>query len=146
MNMIRTHSTHPDDKDDGPYKWISPGDTKVMVENGEPIMDILCKKTLGASAASLLHIIFMELDHQVYGRFYGNIQTVINNWLPRITAPALATRSSIRKLTLTFRPRSRRPKRGAVEVVQKVQNDELEPTPGNTLRQTFESQLGTMPR
>lgn len=32
-----------------------------MVENGELIMGILCKKTLGASAASLLHIIFMEL-------------------------------------------------------------------------------------
>lgn len=29
VNMIRTHSTHPDDEDNGPYKWISPGDTKV---------------------------------------------------------------------------------------------------------------------
>lgn len=29
VNMIRTHSTHPDEEDDGPYKWISPGDTKV---------------------------------------------------------------------------------------------------------------------
>lgn len=29
VNMIRTHSTHPDDEDSGPYKHISPGDTKV---------------------------------------------------------------------------------------------------------------------
>lgn len=29
VNMIRTHATHPDDEDNGPYKWISPGDTKV---------------------------------------------------------------------------------------------------------------------
>lgn len=28
-NCIRTHSTHPDEEDKGPYKWISPGDTKV---------------------------------------------------------------------------------------------------------------------
>lgn len=28
VNLIRTHSTHPDEEDDGPYKWISPGDTK----------------------------------------------------------------------------------------------------------------------
>jgi hypothetical protein len=28
--MIRTHSTHPDEEDDGPFKWISPGDTKVI--------------------------------------------------------------------------------------------------------------------
>ncbi|KMR03013.1 dna-directed rna polymerase ii subunit rpb1 [Lasius niger] len=66
VNMIRTHSTHPDEEDDGPYKWISPGDTK---------------KTLGTSAGSLLHICMLELGHDVCGRFYGNIQTVINNWL-----------------------------------------------------------------
>ena len=29
VNLIRTHSTHPDGEDDGPYKYISPGDTKV---------------------------------------------------------------------------------------------------------------------
>jgi hypothetical protein len=29
VNMIRTHSTHPDEEDDGAFKWISPGDTKV---------------------------------------------------------------------------------------------------------------------
>lgn len=28
-NCIRKHSTHPDNEDDSPYKWISPGDTKV---------------------------------------------------------------------------------------------------------------------
>jgi DNA-directed RNA polymerase II subunit RPB1 len=30
VNLIRTHSTHPDEEDKGPYKWISPGDTKVL--------------------------------------------------------------------------------------------------------------------
>lgn len=29
INMIRTHSVHPDEEDSGPFKWISPGDTKV---------------------------------------------------------------------------------------------------------------------
>lgn len=32
VNLIKTHSTHPDDEDSGPYKWISPGDTKVSFE------------------------------------------------------------------------------------------------------------------
>ncbi len=31
VNCIRTHSQHPDDEDRGPYKWISPGDTKVLL-------------------------------------------------------------------------------------------------------------------
>ena len=29
INLIKAHMTHPDDEDRGPYKWISPGDTKV---------------------------------------------------------------------------------------------------------------------
>lgn len=29
INCIRTHSTHPDGEDSGPYKFISPGDTRV---------------------------------------------------------------------------------------------------------------------
>lgn len=52
-----------------------------MVEHGELVKGILCKKTLGTSAGSLLHVIFLELGHEVCGQFYGNIQTVVNNWL-----------------------------------------------------------------
>jgi len=81
VNLIKTHATHPDDEDDGPYRHISPGDTKVMVEHGELIMGILCKNTLGTSEGSLLHVCFTELGHEVAGQFYGNIQTVVNNWL-----------------------------------------------------------------
>lgn len=109
INCIRTHSTHPDDEDSGPYKHISPGDTKVgpdiwtcgdrlwtrelwqgsgvalclqvVVENGELIMGILCKKSLGTSAGSLVHISYLEMGHDITRLFYSNIQTVINNWL-----------------------------------------------------------------
>lgn len=52
-----------------------------MVEHGELVTGILCKKTLGTSAGSLLHICFLELGHEECGLFYGNIQTVVNNWL-----------------------------------------------------------------
>ena len=140
--MIRTHSTHPDDEDEGPYKWISPGDTKVMVENGELVMGILCKKTLGASAASLLHIIFMELGHEVCGRFYGNIQTVINNWL-LYEGHSIGIGDTIAdpQTYLDIQATIKKAKEDVIEVIQKSHNDELEPTPGNTLRQTFENQV-----
>jgi len=142
VNMIRTHSTHPDDEDEGPYKWISPGDTRVMVENGELIMGILCKKTLGASAASLLHIIFMELGHEVCGRFYGNIQTVINNWL-LYEGHSIGIGDTIAdpQTYLDIQATIKKAKEDVIDVIQKSHNDELEPTPGNTLRQTFENQV-----
>jgi len=31
INIIQTHSAHPDEEDNGLFKWISPGDTKVCI-------------------------------------------------------------------------------------------------------------------
>lgn len=42
VNMIRTHSTHPDDEDSGPYKHISPGDTKVCYSSSFGIFTLSC--------------------------------------------------------------------------------------------------------
>ncbi|XP_060647567.1 DNA-directed RNA polymerase II subunit RPB1-like [Drosophila nasuta] len=142
VNMIRTHSTHPDDEDDGPYKWISPGDTKVMVEHGELIMGILCKRTLGASAGSLLHVCFLELGHEIAGRFYGNIQTVINNWLLYEghsigIGDTIADPQTYAEILHTIR----KAKDDVVRVIEKAHNMYLEPTPGNTLLQTFENMV-----
>ncbi|XP_017011163.1 DNA-directed RNA polymerase II subunit RPB1 [Drosophila takahashii] len=142
VNMIRTHSTHPDEEDDGPYKWISPGDTKVMVEHGELIMGILCKKTLGTSAGSLLHICFLELGHDIAGRFYGNIQTVINNWL-LLEGHSIGIGDTIAdpQTYNEIQQAIKKAKDDVINVIQKAHNMELEPTPGNTLRQTFENKV-----
>lgn len=51
------------------------------MENGELIMGILCKKSLGTSAGSLVHISYLEMGHDITRLFYSNIQTVVNNWL-----------------------------------------------------------------
>ncbi|EDW51400.1 DNA-directed RNA polymerase II subunit RPB1 [Drosophila sechellia] len=142
VNMIRTHSTHPDEEDEGPYKWISPGDTKVMVEHGELIMGILCKKSLGTSAGSLLHICFLELGHDIAGRFYGNIQTVINNWL-LFEGHSIGIGDTIAdpQTYNEIQQAIKKAKDDVINVIQKAHNMELEPTPGNTLRQTFENKV-----
>ncbi|KAK7074174.1 DNA-directed RNA polymerase II subunit RPB1, partial [Halocaridina rubra] len=142
LNLVKTHATHPDDEDDGPYKWISPGDTKVLVEHGELIMGILCKKTLGASAGSMMHLAWMELGHEIAGRFYGNIQTVVNNWL-LLEGHSIGIGDTISDPN-TYRVIQDticKAKEDVKDVIQKAHNDELEPTPGNTLRQTFENQV-----
>ena len=72
----RAHSTHDDSEDRGPFKWLTVADTKVLVENGELISGIICKKSLGASAGSLMHIVFLEMGFEIAGQFYGDIQTV----------------------------------------------------------------------
>lgn len=37
VNVIRTQITHPDEEDEGPYKWISPGDTKVCIRTNNAV-------------------------------------------------------------------------------------------------------------
>ncbi|XP_055335643.1 DNA-directed RNA polymerase II subunit RPB1-like [Paramacrobiotus metropolitanus] len=142
VNVIRTHSTHPDDEDDGPYKWISPGDTKVLIEHGQLLSGIICKKSLGTSAGSLIHIVFLELGQEICGRFLSHIQTVVNNWL-LLEGHSIGIGDTIAD-PQTYRDIQesiKKAKQEVEEVIAKAHNDELEPTPGNTLRQTFENQV-----
>lgn len=31
VNCMRLHATHPDEENNGPYHWISPGDTRCLI-------------------------------------------------------------------------------------------------------------------
>ena len=64
-----------------PYKHISVGDTRVLIENGHHISGIVCKKTVGASGGSLIHILFNEKGPDVTKRFFSDVQRIINQWL-----------------------------------------------------------------
>jgi DNA-directed RNA polymerase II subunit RPB1 len=142
INCIRTHSTHPDEEDAGPYKWISPGDTKVMVEDGELMMGIICKKSLGTSSGSLVHVVFMELGPEVSADFYSDMQRVINHWL-LLEGHSIGIGDTIAdpQTYIDIQNTIKKAKLDVIEVIEKAHNDELEPTPGNTLRQTFENQV-----
>ena len=105
-------------------------------------MGILCKKSLGAAAGSLLHVSQLENGQDENGLFYGNIQTVVNNWLlleghsigigDTIADPQTYT-DIINTITNA--------KHDVIDVIHKAHSDQLEATPGNTLRQTFENQV-----
>lgn len=142
VNLIRNHSTHPDDEDEGPYKWLTVGDTKVLIEHGVLISGIVCSKTVGSASGSLLHVVFNELGHEVAGAFYGHIQTVVNNWL-LLEGHTIGIGDTIAD-PLTYediQDTIRKAKQNVIEVIQKAHKKGLEPTPGNTLRQTFENQV-----
>ena len=52
-----------------------------MIEDGEHVAGILCKKSLGTSAGSLVHIVYLEQGAETAKEFYGDIQKLVNNWL-----------------------------------------------------------------
>ena len=142
VNCMRLHSTHNDAEDGTPNHWISPADTRVLIENGELIMGILCKKTLGPTAGGLLHVSQLENGHEENGLFYGNIQTVVNNWLLLEghsigIGDTIADPQTYQDIITTIT----KAKNEVIEVIHKAHSDQLEATPGNTLRQTFENQV-----
>ncbi|CAF4721648.1 unnamed protein product, partial [Rotaria magnacalcarata] len=142
VNCVRTHSQHPDEEDSGPNKWISPGDTKVLVENGRLLSGILCKKTLGTSAGSLLHIAFMECGHHIAGRLYYHIQLVVNNWL-MLEGHSIGIADTIadQQTYDTIRSTIGKAKLEVNKVIERAHRDSLDPSPGNSLRQTFENMV-----
>jgi hypothetical protein len=52
VNLIGFSSTHPDGED----TWNSPGDTKVIIEQGELLAGNLCKRTLGKMTCGGGHV------------------------------------------------------------------------------------------
>jgi DNA-directed RNA polymerase II subunit RPB1 len=54
INLMRQAFWHPDAE----VGDMSPGDTQVRIEKGEVVAGTLCKKTLGTSGGSLIHVIW----------------------------------------------------------------------------------------
>ena len=85
---------------------------------------------------------FTFCSFQLNGKFYGNIQTVINNWLLLEghsigIGDTIADPGTYADIIATIK----KAKDEVIEVIHKAHSDELEATPGNTLRQTFENQV-----
>lgn len=118
------------------------GDTKVRVEDGQLICGILCKKSLGSSPGSLLHIVALEMGPEIAADFYSSIQTVVNNWL-LLEGHTIGIADTIAdpETYIEIQRTIKKAKSDVIEVINKAHNDQLKPTPGNTLRQTFENEV-----
>jgi len=142
INAENEHSTHPDDEKNGPYKHISPGDTKVLIEDGMLLTGIVCKKTVGTSGNSLIHIIMVEEGPEISKMFFGDIQKVTNNWI-LVEGHSIGIGDCIadNKTYQDIQSTIKKSKSDVNEVIEQAHSNQLEPTPGNTLRQTFENKV-----
>ncbi|KAK1324599.1 DNA-directed RNA polymerase II subunit RPB1 [Acorus calamus] len=77
INLIRTSAWHAESE----TGFITPGDTQVRIERGELLSGTLCKKTLGTSTGSLIHVIWEEVGPDAARKFLGHTQWLVNYWL-----------------------------------------------------------------
>ena len=117
----------------------------MLIENSELISGIICKKTVGRSGSSLIHIVALELGPEHARCLFNNIQTVVNNWL-LIDGHSMGIGDTIadHQTYLNIQETIKESKIRVTEVIKQAHNDQLKPSPGNTLRQTFENNVNRL--
>ncbi|KAI8912631.1 DNA-directed RNA polymerase II largest subunit [Gorgonomyces haynaldii] len=136
INMIGFHSTHPDNENTP----ISPGDTRVIIEDGELLAGILCKRTVGTSAGGIIHTSMNEFGSEITKAFFNGTQAVVNYWLLQngFSIGIGDTIADVQTMT-TINDTIAHAKREVNLIIQKAQRNELECQPGMTIRESFES-------
>lgn len=134
INVLKFMSSHIDNDTD-----ISLGDTKVIIEQGEVLAGILCKRTLGSAEGSLIHVIMREHGHEATKMFLNMTQKVVNYWLLQHgftigVGDTIADRGTEKQIQKAIR----NAKEEVNNLIIQAQHNRLEALPGNTLFESFE--------
>ena len=112
----------------------------IEIQNGEIIWGRLSKKVVGASQGSVVHYVYNDKGPEATLEFFNAAQRIVAYWLLHNglsvgigdTIPDRETSEKIQEAIL-------KEKDLMVSLVEEVQTNKLEPLPGMTIRETFES-------
>jgi DNA-directed RNA polymerase II subunit RPB1 len=138
VNVEAKMADHPKDE----TTLLSPGDTRVLVEGGELLCGILCKKTLGTGQGGLVHVIQNEYGPDATRAFLDQTQAIVNFWLLSNgfsvgIGDTIADEATMRTIVLTLKAA----KNQVRELVVQAQQGALDPQPGLTIQETFEKKV-----
>lgn len=142
VNLVRYSNTHPDD-DNSP---ICPTDTKVYISRGELISGIVDKRTVGGGAAGgLVHVTWKEFGPERTCELISQIQVLVNHFVLQHghsigIGDTVADEATMRDVILTIREA----KEDVKKLVRRAQEGELKPLPGQTMMQSFESEVNNV--
>ena len=131
LNMVRY-----DDKEG----HIPLKDAGMLIQNGELLYGQFQKKAVGASQGSVVHIIYQERGPEACVDFFNAAQRIVAWWMLHNgfsvgigdTVPSEKTADGIEEAV-------EKQKREVADYVAQVQANDMEPLPGMTIRESFES-------
>ncbi len=137
VNLTRTANTHPDNP-----KPLNLIDSEVLISEGELIMGIVDKKTVGNTPGSLIHVIWNEKGHDEARQFFTNCQKLVNNWLVthgfsvgiQDTVAEEETLQDVRSIIETAKSKVN-------DVIKEARAGVLKRQPGQTIPKTFEKRV-----
>ena len=138
IHLSKFSNGHPDDEEDE----LSPGDTRVIIEDGEHLCGMLDKKTLGTSAGGLVHVIFNEYGPTGARAFLGCHQRVVNHWIVNRSysigiGDTIADAKTMDDIVATIDASKKEVK----SLVERAQSANLECQPGHTMLESFEKSV-----
>ena len=126
---------------------MSPGDTQVLVQNGELLSGILCKKTVGATSGGLIHIIVNECGNEAARDFFGTCSAWSTTGCSTMAllvgiGDTVADQPDHGHHQLPPLPMQRKPSRR----LSYGRRRRLSCNPGMTLRESFEVEVNKLPQ
>ncbi|CAH9094797.1 unnamed protein product [Cuscuta epithymum] len=138
INLIRYSSWHLDTE----KGFITPRDTQVRIEKGELLTGTLCKKSLGTSTGSLIHVIWEEVGPDAARKFLGHTQWLVNYWLLQNgfsigIGDTIADAMTMKNICNTISDAKNKVKKLIIDAREKL----LEAEPGRTVQESFENKV-----
>ncbi|KAK4387915.1 DNA-directed RNA polymerase II subunit RPB1 [Sesamum angolense] len=138
INLLRYSAWHQETE----KGYITPGDTQVRIEKGDLLSGTLCKKALGTSTGSLIHVIWEEVGPDAARKFLGHTQWLVNYWLLQNAfsmgiGDTIADAATMEKINETISNAKNQVK----ELIRAAQEKQLEAEPGRTMMESFENRV-----
>ncbi|OVA08877.1 RNA polymerase [Macleaya cordata] len=138
INLLRTSAWHSESE----TGFITPGDTQVRIERGELLTGTLCKKTLGTSTGSLIHVIWEEVGPDAASKFLGHTQWLVNYWLLQNgfsigIGDTIADAATMENINDTISEA----KKEVNKLIEAAKKKQLEAEPGRTMMESFENRV-----
>nr|AOE43181.1 RNA polymerase II largest subunit/RNA polymerase II core subunit [Cavenderia deminutiva] len=139
INLTRFTSTHNDKEKE---KSEMAADTVVIIDQGELMSGILCKRSLGSANGSIIHVVMNEHGHEHTRLFIDQTQTVVNHWLINHgftvgigdTIADAATMAKVQNAITSAKTQVK-------ELIIKAQSNSFECQPGKSMLESFEKEV-----
>ncbi|EGG15801.1 RNA polymerase II largest subunit [Cavenderia fasciculata] len=139
INLTRFTSTHNDKEKE---KSEMASDTVVIIDQGELMSGILCKRSLGSANGSIIHVVQNEHGHEATRCFIDQTQTVVNSWLISHgftvgigdTIADSATMAKVQNAITSAKTQVK-------ELIIKAQSNQFECQPGKSMLESFEKEV-----
>ncbi|KAM0329387.1 hypothetical protein ACHAQA_004694 [Verticillium albo-atrum] len=127
----------PDTKEDNSFK-----DEGLLIQSGQLMYGLLTKKVIGAASGGIVHIVYNEHGPEAAMKFLNGVQQTVNYWLLH-NGFSIGIGDTIPD-TLTIEKvqgHIDEQKDEVARLTKQATNNELEPSPGMNIRETFESKV-----